>query len=220
VAQSIHPLWLSLYRGVTSPIPLEGLTRFIRTNRRPRFTMANPEFNVTFNLLMEHCFDTVRLRQKALFVSGNIRSAARYARRPTGEHVGRVTMLGGFRHIHSAAVQDSADIAGMMSTAYRGCFTIKQWQRHRNWLIDPMLSLRSLLYKLSAVLPPADFAVASDNIRAMLNRLGSGVADGGLGYSSDDLAGAARTGAEIIIFDSPAGYRLDRLDADEIQMLN
>ena len=204
-----------LYRGLIEPLPEGGVVMAIREDRRPRDTGDKPAFNAFFNLMIERRFGVPQVRRRALFVSGSLRSALRYAAEPTSRHLALVEPVGPFRSVFAPAVADSAALADDLGQRWLSCF--RDWQRDE---CKPLLDNGALtLADLEAFFgqhPHVDrggFAWGGSSLRQrLLDALDRAVGDSPQAtfrYVLDEaLDGAAAAGAEILIFDCPQGCRL------------
>lgn len=211
-----------LYRGVGEALPPSGLHGFIREDRRPRSTGNAPVFNICFNLMIERRFGVPLVRRRALFVSGNIRQAARYAGELDAAHIGVVTPVGPFRFVYHPAVSDSMSLVRRLTTAYLSCFRKWQLERCKPLLEDTGLTVASAqaFFDANPQIDAGGFSWGDTTLRsryfAMLDRLTDPASPSSLTYRDDDLTAAAASGAEVLIFDCPKGYKIVPANPDEI----
>ena len=205
-----------LYRGVMAPVPEEGVREFIREDRRPRDSGKNIPFNICFNLMIEHRFGIPLARQRSLFVSGDVENVVRYAARHDTAHVGVVTPSEPFRFLYSPHIADSfsSPWTKELTTRYLSCFKGNQEKLCRPILDDISLTL-SKLEVFFAKNPEIDLGVFTFGGLSLKQRIYRAL-DFDIGYTMEDLATGARVGAEILLFDCPGGYRLERIPESDL----
>lgn len=212
----------ALYRGVAEPLPAEGLHAFIREDRKPRNTGDKVVFNICFNLMIERQFGVPLVRRRALFVTGDIRQAARYAAALDAQHLGLVEPIGEFRFLYLPWVRDSIQLVTGLTDRYTACFRAWQVERCQPLLTDPGLTLAKV-EAFFADIPDIDkggFAWGGVGLReryfAMLDGLFRSTFQRTYAYRGDDLCAAAASGAEILLFDCPEGYRIKPVNPSEL----
>jgi len=210
----------TLYRGVTSPIAAEGQHELIREDRRPRDSGKDLPFNICFNLMIEHRFGVPLIRQRALFVSGDARTVVKYAAQNDTEHIGLVKPVGSFRFLYSPRIRGSFSpysAARVLARHYRSCFSGIQAARCRPLLDNISLTLAQL-EQFFADNPGVDKGIPMRGGLSLRKRVYR-VLDTDLGYTIDDLGAGARSGVEIMLFDCPGGYRLERIEESQLPLL-
>ena len=211
---------LPLYRGLLAPLPPGGAHFFIPEDRPPRTTGQHIAFNICFNLMIEHRFHIPLVRRRALFVSGDLHSALRYAAKPEAPYLGVVQPADPFRFLYSPAVADSASLVDELTRRYLGCFEGCRLADYRPLLDDPRLTLAAV-ERFFVDHPELDVAKCptGSSRRSLRCRLyemledcfaqGSRMTNA---YTESDLTAAAASKAEVLIFDCPAGYWIRPID--------
>lgn len=208
IAHGIPPL----YRGVTSTIAAEGQHELIREDRRPRDSGKDLPFNICFNLMIEHRFGVPLVRQRSLFVSGDVRTVVKYATQHDAQHIGLVKPVGPFRFLYSPHIRGSFSrysAAKRLARLYRSCFCGIQAELCKPLLDNISLTLAQL-EQFFADNPGVDKGIPKRGGRSLRKRIYRVLATD-LGYTMDDLERGARSGVEIMLFDCPTGYRLERI---------
>jgi hypothetical protein len=209
-----------LYRGVLSPIDELGQHEFIREDRRPRDSGRDVPFNISFNLMVERRFGFPLIRRRALFVCGDVRKVTRYARELGPAYIGVVKPLEPFRFLYSPLVKDSFQRCARttdLARRYMACFRGHQAQVCTPLLKDISMTLAGFdaFFSDNPNIDKGIFTFGGLTLKQRLLR----VLDADLGYRTDDLATAARSGAEVMFFDCPSGYRLDRIRVEQVPSL-
>ena len=166
--------------------------------------------------MIEHQFGIPLVRQRSLFVSGDACKVVRYAARRDIEHVGVVIPSEPFRFLYAPNISDSYNSASIkaLTTRYLSCFRGNQSKLCRPLLQDISLTL-SKLEEFFADSPDVDLGVFSFGGSSLKQRIYRAL-ESDLGYTTEDLATGARVGAEIMLFDCPGGYKLERIPESDL----
>lgn len=207
-----------LYRGLTTLLPARGEHQLIRENRRPRDTKVI--FNICFNLMIERRFGIPIIRRRALFVSGAIEQALKYAASEDELHIGVVEPIGPFRFLYSPKVSDSIDLVRELTERYTDCFYDWQHEICRPLLEDPLITMAAVnsFFETHLEVDSGGFSWSSKTLRQRVLETLDSFSRPTLHhttshYTDCDLSAAAEAGAEIMIFDCPQGYMIRPADA-------
>ena len=202
-----------LYRGLSAPLLEDGELAFLRTDRRPRNTL--PAFNALFNLMIERKFGIPNIRRQSLFVTGEIRRAAAYAKEIDAQHLCKIHPNGNYRYLYSPCIHDSYALDREFTAEYFGCFF--PWNRGPRFseFLNPKITLNDLDDLLGR--PEIDNPIEGWSPTTLQERLYSTM-DRLLekyDYRMDEgIAEAASLGVEIMLFDCPSGYRQYHADPE------
>lgn len=207
-----------LYRGSTTPIPEGGERAFVREDRRPRDTGNEVAFNNCFNLMIERRFGVPLVRQRSLFVCGDISRVIVYAAKREPQYVGIVEPVGPFRFLYAPNVWDSKQLVGDLKEQYLKCFCGWQHPKCIPFLEEMGLTLTEAQQILAdPEVERGGFAWSAITLRErFLEMLDNPEFLRSYHYTDQDLAVGAALGVEIMIFDCPQGYTITPIEAGEL----
>lgn len=208
-----------LYRGVDQPIPEDGQHDFIREDRRPRDTGGAVAFNICFNLMIEYRFGVQLIRRRALFVSGDMGRALKYSGQQDPAYVGVIKPTEPFKFMYALNVPDSARLADDLTERYMTCFLGWQLERCTPLYQDIALTLQKLetFFTNNPDIDTGGFSWGRTSLRQRIYRTLDSFSTSPrhrqhtYQYTMEDLEAGARSGVEIMLFDCPGGYRIERL---------
>lgn len=210
-----------LYRGVTEALPQEGSHFLIREDRMPRYTGKKLEFNICFNLMIEHRFGFPLIRRRVLFALGDIKKASKYAKfSGDPNYIGVVNLIGEYKFIYAPNLVDAALIADDMAKRYLACF--EEWQINlcHPLLTDHLLTLEKVNQFFddhpNIDVNPEGASPLNSSLREriynMLDSFFESTTEQIYLYTDENLQTAADLGVEVMIFDCPGGYILTPVD--------
>lgn len=220
--QSLHG---PLYRGLSAPLPAQGLRSLIREDRKPRDTGNRVLFNIAFNLMIERHFGVPLVRRRSLFVCGDPRRALHYAAQRDRFYLGVVEPEPPFRYLWCPTVPDSAQLADDLTYRYDQCFY--QWQKSRCSALRANLLLTldgvDAFFDGNPDIDRGGFAWSGTGLRkriyAMLDSCAVSSVQNTYPYIDKNLDEAVGRGVEIMLFDCPNGYMVRPVNGSLIDQI-